>query len=297
MRLGPKLRLYWDSIRPRESLMMLGVPVLGILFARPASSAALVGRSGVLVLCGLLVAGHIYTLNDLFGLSYDVYDRHKAERPLLAHKLRARQIWLFSLALGLLGYGLLWLLEPRLFLPGLSLTVLWVLYSLPQGLKGYPVVTSAVNSIGAGIVPFLIGYLFAGGGFAPGAALSLYFGLIAGAGQMNREIVDLDADAAAGLKTTAVWLGRERAFALSFALFVLSALYLLGLALASGAVPLALGLIALGVQPLHAWAYRACLAAGLEDREAVIEYIKSYRRLYAVLGLVWGALLLGGIGP
>jgi 4-hydroxybenzoate polyprenyltransferase len=291
MRRVPKLRLYWDSIRPRESLMMLGVPALGILFAGPPLEAALLTRSGLLLFCGLLVAGHLYTLNDLFGLSYDVYDRHKSERPLLAHKLRARQIWAFSLALGALGYGIVWWLDPALFFLGFSLTLLWLLYSLPSGLKGYPVVTSAVNSVGAGLIPFLIGYLLVAPWSVHALLLGLYFGVIAGAGQMNREIIDLDADQAAGLTTTAVWLGRRRTFEISFALFVGSALYLFGLALWSGRLPVGLGVAALLFQPLHHRAYRACLAAGLEDRGAVIEYIKRYRDLYAVLGLVYTAIL------
>jgi 4-hydroxybenzoate polyprenyltransferase len=293
MSAAAKLRLYWASIRPRESLMMLGVPVLGILFAEPEPSASLALRSWVLLACGLLVAGHIYTLNDLFGLSYDVYDRHKADRPLMSKKVRARQIWLFSLALGALGYGVLYLLEPALFVLGFSLTVLWLLYSLPQGLKGYPVVTSAVNSLGAGIVPFLIGYLFVAEWSSRALLLSLYFGIIAGAGQMNREIIDMDADEAAGLITTAVWLGRRRTFVASFLLFAGSAVYLLALTLADPELPVSLGVAALCVQPLHGWAFRTALERGLDEREAVIEYIKSYRAAYALLGVAFGVLLGG----
>jgi lycopene elongase/hydratase (dihydrobisanhydrobacterioruberin-forming) len=297
MPLLPQLRLYWDSLRPRESLMMLGVPMLGILFAEPRVEAALLARSAVLLASGLLVAGHLYTLNDLFGLSYDVYDRHKSERPLLAHKLRARQIWLFSLSLGALGYGMVWLLDPTLFYLSFSLTLLWLLYSLPHGLKGYPVVTSAVNSLGAGIVPFLVGYLLAGTWSPLALLLSLYFGIIAGAGQMNREIIDMDADRAAGLTTTAVWLGRRRTFDASFALFVFSALYLFGLVLWSGRLPVGLGVAALLLQPFHYRAYRRCVAAGLGDRAAVVEYIKRYRALYAVLGGVYTLRLAGRLMP
>ena len=288
----PKLRLYWDSIRPRESLMMLGVPTLGILFAKPRLDVQLLQRTSVLLFCGLLVAGHLYTLNDLFGLGTDVYDRHKRERPLQGRKVRAAELWAVSVALGVCGYGLVFWLDAGLFWFSFSLTLLWLLYSLPRGLKGYPVVTSAVNSIGAGMIPFLIGYRLVAPFSLFALGLSLYFGVIAGAGQMNREILDLEADRAAGLRTTAVWLGPRRTFAASYALFVLSAVYLLGAVLRLRQLPLGLGIAALLAQPVHYWAYRTCLRSGLDNRDAVITYIQRYRDLYAVLGVVYTALLV-----
>ncbi len=282
-------KLYWSSVRPKESLMMLGVPALGILFAEPPVTMDLMGRSALLLLCGLFVAGHVYTLNDLFGVTYDVYDDSKLDRPLQSHRLGSGQIWAFSILLGGIGYVTLYAMDVELFWITLSMTLLWMVYSLPKGLKGYPVVTSLVNSLGAGIMPFLIGYLFVEDWSWRAVLLSVYFGVIAGTGQLNREILDLEADSAAGLKTTAVWLGSRRTFDLSLGLFLLSAVFLLAVSWMDDGLPVGLGIAALLIQPFHIRAYRQCLAAGL-SREALIRYIRGYRNLYALLGLAFGAI-------
>ncbi|MBI2568501.1 MAG: UbiA prenyltransferase family protein [Candidatus Schekmanbacteria bacterium] len=286
-RISRQLRLYYLALRPKESIMMLGVPLLGVLFSLDAFPLAKLVEVFWLFFGAALVAGHVYTLNDLMGLSYDIYDASKRERPLMAGSLRASEVFGFSMGLLLLGLAILLSLSLPVFVIAVLITLVWVAYAAPGiKLKAVPVVTSLVNAVGAGCLPFLLGYvLFAGNEqLGRGLLLSIYFGIIAGAGQMNREIVDLDVDVKTSFRTTAVWLGRRWTFVTSFALFMLSTAFLVALAVGLHTVPMVQALIALAGAPVHAHMFWVCLRSGV-TREATVSYVRDYRLLYLVMGL------------
>lgn len=278
--------LYWRSLRPRESLMMLGVPMLGILFSMPPLNLQTLLDIMLFFFGSFCIAGHVYTLNDLCGLTYDIYDQHKLERPLHARQLQAREVFLFSLIMLFIGLTIYYFLSETVLLIAILITLLWLVYALPATLfKGIPILTSVLNGIGSGIMPFLLGYAL----FTPtvdfnGLLISLYFGIIAGAGQMNREIIDIEPDVQAGLTTTAVKFGRKITFATSFSLFILSTTLFICLGLLRMLPSPWLGLFPLGGSLIHGWFYLHTLRTTDLNRSAVIAYVKAYRAIYVLIG-------------
>lgn len=286
-----QFRLYWRSLRPRESMMMLGVPMLGILFSSPPFTITTVLDIVFFFFGSFCIAGHVYTLNDLCGLTYDIYDQHKLERPLHARQLQAREVFLFSLIMLFIGLTIYYFLDETVLLIALLITLLWLVYALPATLfKGIPILTSLLNGIGSGIMPFLLGYaLFSPAIDFKGLLISCYFGIIAGAGQMNREIIDIEPDVQAGLTTTAVKFGRKKTYVASFTLFIMSTVLFICLGLSQLLPSPWLGLFPLVGSIVHGAYFCRYLTTDL-DRAIVISYVKAYRAVYAFVG--FGIFLL-----
>ncbi|MFC1853758.1 UbiA prenyltransferase family protein [candidate division CSSED10-310 bacterium] len=281
-----QLYLFWLSLRPRESLMMLGVPVLGILFTEPVIDFTTFWKSLLFFIAAFAVAGHVYTLNDLCGLTYDIYDQHKLERPIHSKQLQAREVFLFSLLMLLVGLTFDYMLNMSVLFIALVISILWVIYAWPATLfKGIPILTSVMNGVGSGILPFLLGYaLFCPGLDFKGFLISIYFGIIAGAGQMNREIIDYEPDRQANLTTTAVKYGCRPTFIVSFIFFLLSSIYFAGLCWLHYLPHLSLAAFPLTGTLIHAYFFYHYLKTDL-GRVFVIKYVKCYRAIYAFVGV------------
>lgn len=266
--------------------MMLGVPLLGILFSTPPVTWTAFFQFLFFLLASFAVAGHVYTMNDLCGLTYDIYDQHKLERPIHSRQLRAREVFVFSVLMLMLGLAINYFLNSTVLLLSLIIIILWIIYAFPATLfKGIPIITSVMNGLGAGILPFLLGYvLFADGVDTKGILLSLYFGIIAGAGQLNREIIDIEPDSKAHLTTTAVKFGRRPTYIWAFILFVFSSIYF-ALLTVKGFLPSQyLTFIPFVGTGVHSCYFLKYLKTDLR-RDFVIEYVKIYRAIYAFVGI------------
>lgn len=278
--------LYWYSLRPRESLMMLGVPLLGILFSYPQLSFINIVHFLIFITGAFFIAGHVYTLNDLCGLTYDIYDTYKLERPIHSKQLQAKEVFFFSLVMMIIGLFLEFYLNLTVFIVALIIIALWAVYAMPSTLfKGIPVLTSIMNSVGSGILPFLLGYAL----FTPyidfrGILLSVYFGLIAGAGQLNREIIDIEPDIQAGLTTTAVKFGKKITFTYSFYFFLISTIYFCILTISGLLRPKILLIFPIFGSIIHAIFYLKFQKTNLK-RDIIINYVKYYRAIYAFIGI------------
>jgi len=256
--------------------MMLGVPLLGILFSEPAITFETLWLSVIFFLAAFCIAGHVYTLNDLCGLTYDIYDQHKLERPIHSKQLQAKEVFLFSLVMLLIGLTIDYFLNMTVLIVALIITILWIVYALPATLfKGIPILTSVMNAAGSGILPFLLGYAL----FTPvldvkGWLISVYFGIIAGAGQMNREIIDRKPDEKAGLTTTAVKFGSKITYVYSFIFFIISTIYFFLLSLLGYFPNMNLALFPILGSLAHTYFFMKYLNTDL-NRELIIRYVKE----------------------
>lgn len=267
-------------LRLRECLQLLTAALAGLLrdgarlgaLARP--DAPLYGAA---LLSHLLFA---YTYNDYTDHELDRADPNKPEKAALDRRvLRGLALVFFGLAVASAA-----VLPARLAALLLALQALWVLYSHPATrLKGR-VPLPALFHLAGGAGFYLSGPLLLGAGTGPrdwlGAAC---FGLLNMSGGLHNEVSDRARDEASGIRTLAVALGAEPAFAL----VALAQIVALGCLAAYAASPA--GLLACGAALLfYAAAWRRA-RRGLGSPGVLRAFRARYR---LVLGSAVGAVLL-----
>lgn len=197
-----------------------------------------------------LVAGPLLWLavlavNDAYDLDGDLDNPRKAGSPLVRRHVSPRGALRIGIVAGvvtvLAAIPLGWL-----FTLGTALTVLlgWAYSAPPLRLKARPGADVALNAFAVGVLGPLGGWVVITGtpnGFPwPIAVLSA---MAVGALYLATTVVDLDSDRAAGIRTTAVALGRRATAELGFALWAGSAvlslvLAITGVVLESSLIPL-----------------------------------------------------------
>jgi lycopene elongase/hydratase (dihydrobisanhydrobacterioruberin-forming) len=224
-----RLILYFKTLRGLELLLMLGSPILGVLFAKQASG---IDRDFVYNMIVFLIAtyclgGHIYAFNSWAGLKADIIDKSKKDFPHVAGSIGKDELLYLSLillAVSVIGYVYL---SITLVVLALLDALLWVLYCHPQLLfKSKPVVGSVIHLI-TGTINFLLGYLLVSQFDLKGVLIGLYFAIIFTGGHLNHELRDYEADKENGYNTNAIFWGKKPVFITSVLLFTFSNLYLL----------------------------------------------------------------------
>jgi 4-hydroxybenzoate polyprenyltransferase len=284
------LRQFLRAIRFRESSLMLGFPLMGLFAARPAPERLLSLELLGFLLGTFFLSGSVYAFNSWGGLVHDRLNHRLQDHPLHDGSMSARRELLLSL--GLLGASLvcyaLW--APALIPLGLGLKLIWVLYSNPRmPLKGAaPFAGTALHLIG-GTLQALLGYTAISGDPRLGLSWCIYFALIFTAGHFFHEVLDWEADRAAGQRTVAIVFGPDVGQRLSALTFGLAYVYLVGILL-SGAGSLWQVLPFWLILPLHAWflAQTGCSAEGA----ALFEYQRRYRLLFGIAGAAMAAASL-----
>ena len=165
------------------------------------------------------VMGGSYILNQLFDIESD---RKNKKLFLLSGNLvpiwaaRVEMIFLWSL-----GTALAWQYQPSFRLLVIISLLLGILYSLPPvKLKGRPIADLVSNSLGYGLVSFLVGYTVSRTLSIDAVKHAMPYVLAVGGVFVNTTIVDLEGDRTAGAMTTAVLLGRRAAYVLALLLIV-----------------------------------------------------------------------------
>jgi 4-hydroxybenzoate polyprenyltransferase len=276
-----------------EVAVLQGSPVLGAVLALRGLEPARLPEMGLLLAASILLVAHVFAFNDWADAALDADAPRKTGNSFLLRGITARQMLLFSLALGAAALALLAPLPLPVPLLGAAVLGAGLLYSAPGiGLKRLPVLSSLIHVTGQGL-HFLMGFAL----FAPldGRALrlALFFALVFAAGHLNHEVRDHDGDRAAGIRTNAVIFGRRTAFLASGALFALAFGWLAWLA-RTGDLPAPAAWLA-GLFAIFAWAFGRALAAGITF-EAVTRLQAIYRAVFVVLGVILVLLQLGPFG-
>lgn len=209
--------------RPRFWLYLGGTYLVGYTAGAEAAGDFARPAFWLLLAYFLLPANlYLYGVNDLADEDTDHFNPKKGTREHRLLRTERRTLALAVGASGALGLALLPLLprtDARVFL--LAFLVLGAAYSLPPPrLKARPFLDSASNVLYA--MPAFLGFVQAGGGGVPIVAA---VGAAAWTAAMHlfSAVPDIEADRAAGLRTTATVLGARPALALCAGLWAVAA--------------------------------------------------------------------------
>ncbi len=256
--------------------------MVGVLFAEPPVRIENILISlHFFVIC--VVNGiAIYLLNAALGFHQDKTNDRLDD---IKHFNKSRLLSL-GVGVGVIGFVWLHLFSPRLVVPAAIVYALWIVYSFPGGLKRIPLLGLATAFIGQ-LVHFHLGYFVFDELSAESVLIAGYFSLLFTAGHALHEVIDHDADKAAGLKTSSVFFGRQFLYRGSNALFIIAAVYILAVHLIGViswtiVVPYELALM------VHIFLMRK-----LHDtkNETLFAYRRTYMVTYAIATLVVAILI------
>jgi 4-hydroxybenzoate polyprenyltransferase len=263
-----------------EVVLMSGFALIGTVhgWSRGGRAPAALLLWFVLGVLALFLA--IYSYNSSADHAADAKNPrlHDSDRP-----AAATYRWL-SMGSLVTATGLLAARDVRLAFGGVLSFGLWALYSHPVvGLKRRRGAATAVHVLGE-LLHFAMGSAAVGVVDAETHWTSAYFALLFAAGHLFHEVIDLDADRAAGVATTAGALGARAASRAAHVLFGLAAAYLCVLfVLDVVRGPLAIPFLTAGV--VH-----VALAVKLFRSDAAPAWTTlraRYRACYFVAGLVF----------
>lgn len=282
-----------SSIRFDEVLVLQGTPVMGAILALDALTVHDCIRALIFAAGSLCLVGHVFVMNDWAGIDGDLRDPHRATRTFASKGVSRTAVGV--LASVLLGVTLLLfaLLGPVSLALAIAILGLSTLYSAPSiHMKGRPVLGSSLHLVG-GTLHFLLGYATFSAVDAGSLVIGCFFGLIFAAGHLMHETRGYEGDRLNGIRTNAVAFGRARSFVAGMVLF--SAAYALLIALALyGLLPRLLVLAAV-LYPVHLHASWRAARAGLSF-DSLLQYQKSYRLIYALIGsMLVGSALFGWV--
>lgn len=271
------------SARFAEISILLGFPMIGLFFAfrSPKELVSLPVFLFTAAIFSLFTA--IYAFNGLAGMETDFHNSRLSD-------LKGRKkSFIVTLAASLvISFTLFFLIRPALALFSALSFLLWCLYSFPKkGFKYRPVLGTLIHFVGQ-TIHFLMGYAVLAPLDKTGAAAAVYFALLFSAGHINHELIDHDADEKAGIRTGAVCFGVRTWEKVSFALFLLAALYIsaisvLGKELLAVCFPFMIAGIIHIIFKICTLKKPAMQAKFLEER-------RFYRILYFAAGIVFIAV-------
>ncbi|HNT27049.1 MAG TPA: UbiA family prenyltransferase [bacterium] len=273
------------AYRFTEVFLVAGFIFVGSFFAASDARALFGARPALFFLASYLVTLAVYAFNSWAGSSDDAANPRLAVVPDDRSPAVAAASLIAALALFLI-------VERRAAPCAAALFVLSALYSYPRfGAKYLPRAGTALHILG-GAVQFQIGWLMFGEIGVRSLALALYFGLILSAGHVNHELIDLDADRAAGIRSGAVRYGAPGSIRLHIVICAAALALLIVAALRGMATPVHLAPFAVAslLQMASAVALSLRAAPGQGD---FLRHRRLYRILYALAGIVFLAVKFG----
>lgn len=271
-------------LRLKEIIGKTGFFLVGILFANPSISERNI-FIGVEFFCLCILNGiSIYLINAGFGYADDRDNvRLKSMSSTDSTKLLVAGFVLLSVSLLLLT-----LFCYDLFLPAVGVYTIWILYSMPRGLKGSPLM-GLVSAFTAQILHFYIGYRVFSDWSLHAFLISIYFSFLFAAGHALHEVIDFDADRIANIRTSAVVFGKRKLWIATHVLFALAFGYLITLMIV-GIISWRVALPYVLAFALQSWFY--IKLPSIPDGEELFGYRRKYMIAWllatvAVTGLMY----------
>lgn len=275
-----RISAFIKSARFAEVSILLGFPMIGLFFAF-RSADQLISLPVFLFAAAIFsLFTAIYAFNGLAGIDED------GENDRLADLAGRRRSFIATLAVSLvLSLVLFFLIKPVLAVFSAVSFLLWCIYSFPKkGFKYRPVLGTLIHFVGQ-IIHFLMGYAVLAPVDGGSAAASVYFALLFSAGHINHELIDHDADEKAGTRTGAVCFGVKAWEKVSFALFLIAALYISALSLIERELlPICFPFIIAGI--IHI-VFKICTLKKVSAQAKFLEERSFYRVLYFAAGLLF----------
>lgn len=183
----------------------------------------------LLLILGPLTLGGIYTLNfysdrEVDRVSNVVKDVVMSKQPFVTGKVKPLEGLLFATALLSTGLVFAWLTDIEVFVLVVILIVIGIIYSFPPRLKAVPFGDVLANSMGAGFIPYAMGWSLFKDVLSMSFLPPLWLTLLIASTYLLTVIIDMESDRKAGLNTTAVCLGVGGTIRLSFAIYLFSLL-------------------------------------------------------------------------
>lgn len=285
-----RLNVFLRVIRAKDSFVILGGPLLGVLFALNSINYGVFLKVVLFMIAVLFGVGHIFTLNDWLGYTFDKYNPKKINSPLVSGQVSLTQVRKLSLILGFMGLSLLFIISFKVFIIAVLIILNVVCLEHPRILlKGVPLVDTVVNAFGGAFV-FLLGYSLFSSFDMRGILIALYFAFLVSGGYLNHAIVDYETDMRFNINTFAVRFGKEKALIASFATFTLSNIYfcLLGFL---RIIPRHFCMIVIIIYLFYLYLFFSLHKKGLRFNN-LHNFINKYRKLYAFTGMYMAVYLV-----
>jgi len=191
------------------------------------NDAVLDWRIALVLVANILAVSSAFIINDVVDAEDDALDPDKREKNIISSTTTISQ------QTGVMAFWLVALSALALYLISGWWAIFWgvvgislaYMYSMnPFRLKARPLVDIVSHVVGAGSLPLIIGYFLYDN--SPGVAwyVILAMTFISAYGQFYNQLDDFEIDAAAGLKTTTIVIGKSRARLLMYAFVTLSVL-------------------------------------------------------------------------
>lgn len=183
----------------------------------------------MLLIYGPLLLGGIYTLNFYSDVEVDkrsnvVKDVIMAKQPFASGQVGGPEGIMFASILILLGLSLSLLINLSVFLLALLSTFIGVIYSFGPRLKDRPFGDIIANSLAA-TISYLAGWSACDSLNNVSIYPLLWIFCLVAATYLLTVLIDIEADRKVGLTTTAIFLGINKSFKLSFAIYIVSILF------------------------------------------------------------------------
>ena len=275
-----RLLAFIKSARFAEVSILLGFPMIGLFFAFKSADQLLSLPVFLFAAAIFALFTAIYAFNGLSGIESDLHNSR------LSDLKGKRTSFIVTLAVSLvISLLLFFLIKPVLALFSAVSFLLWCIYSFPEkGFKYRPVLGTLIHFVGQ-IIHFLMGYTVLAGIDGGSAAVSVYFALLFSAGHINHELIDHDADEKAGTRTGAVCFGVRSWEKVSFALFLLAAVYISALsAIEKELFPVCLPFIIAGI--IHI-IFKICTFKKAPVQTKFLAERSFYRILYFTAGMAF----------
>jgi 4-hydroxybenzoate polyprenyltransferase len=209
-------------IRLKEIIGKTGFFLVGVLFAHPSITSKNI-FIGVEFFCLCILNGiSIYLINAGFGYAND---RDNLRLKNMSH-VSSKTLWISGFVLLSFSLLLLTLFCHDLLLPALGVYTIWILYSMPRGLKGVPLL-GLICAFTAQLLHFYVGYRVFSEWSQYSFAVAIYFSFLFAAGHALHEVIDFDADHYANIRTSAVVFGRRKLWIATHVLFTIAFAYLI----------------------------------------------------------------------
>ena len=203
--------LFWLS-RPRFWLYLAGPVIVGVVYGAGATGEFVQPITAALFLYFLVPANlFLYGVNDIFDADIDELNPKKSEEGREVQYTGSRAVTGVVAAAALLGAGFAPVLGRAALAALAGFYLLGVAYSTPPlRLKTVPFLDSISN--GLYVLPAVVAYATLTGSFPPAVAVA--GGWIWAMGMHTfSAIPDIEPDRAAGIRTTATLLGKQRTLA------------------------------------------------------------------------------------
>lgn len=222
-----KVKAYLTLIRPIGWAPFFFSAILGMV---DAGFTNILSVYWFLFILGPLLLGCIYTLNFLSDIEVDkisnvTKDVVMSKQPFVTGDLKSSEGILFASLLVSCGLIFVSFINIETFFLALVLLFIGIVYSFPPRLKDKPFGDVFANAVGGGILCYAMGWsVFQDLNLMP-ILPALWLTLLLGATYLLTVVIDTEGDKKAGLITTAVFLGENRAIQTSFTLYIISMVF------------------------------------------------------------------------